>query len=165
MQFSNNLEPEATVVLPHRLLVEGNPANFVSYSSTVRLLTFACTRRCARPPRRMQSSLQDAGCGAVSGDTSQMSESFVKRWHKGITSESTSPRPRCSARRCRTSWRIPTSRIRLFQPRREGAKLTVLETIDFEAVRIDVFVIELDSHDLPKNWKITRLLHNLDYCE
>ena len=29
MQFSNNLEPEATVVLPHRLLVEGNPANFV----------------------------------------------------------------------------------------------------------------------------------------
>ena len=46
-----------------------------------------------------------------------------------------------------------------------SAKLTVLETIDFEAVRIDVFVIELDSHDLPKNWKITRLLHNLDYCE
>ena len=47
----------------------------------------------------------------------------------------------------------------------EGAALTVIETLDFKTVSIDVFVIKLDAHDPPKNWKIRRMLHNRGYKE
>jgi hypothetical protein len=45
----------------------------------------------------------------------------------------------------------------------EGAELIVLETIDFTATTIDVFMIELDGHQPDKNWKVERLMSNLGY--
>ena len=54
-------------------------------------------------------------------------------------------------------------RVQLFSLDVEGAELIVLETIDFRAIEIDVFLIEMDEHDPVKNWKIRTLMRNLGY--
>jgi len=47
----------------------------------------------------------------------------------------------------------------------EGAELAVLESMNFNAITVDVFVIELDGSDEVKDWKIRNLLRNLGYRE
>ncbi|KAJ8605556.1 hypothetical protein CTAYLR_000129 [Chrysophaeum taylorii] len=49
----------------------------------------------------------------------------------------------------------------------EGGELLVLETIDFSALTIDVFLVELATNPrfLAKNWRVRRFLSNLDYVD
>ena len=45
----------------------------------------------------------------------------------------------------------------------EGAELVVLETLNLTAVTVDVLMVEMTTHDPPKNWKITQVLDNAGY--
>ena len=102
-------------------------------NGTVRLLTLACTRLCARcsPP---QSHVKFTSTSRpVSGDTSQMSASFVKKLHKeiGMASASTTEVP-CGVRAdVGPLGGCQPHACRFFNLDVEAAELTVLETIDF----------------------------------
>ena len=141
------------------LLVEGNPTNYAALKRNRPSPDVSVHSAVCAPPQTNVSFVKTPG--AVAGDMDEMSESFKKRWHH---------------RRLRTVEVacLPMSdilaqagitRVDFFSLDVEGAELTVLETLDFKKVSVSVFVIELDQHDPKKNWKIRRLLHNLDYEE
>jgi len=113
--------------------------------------------------RFLEKRWNSGGVNAVGGDISAMGTSFIKQWHSGYREGET----RTVAVPCRPMehYLQGVSHVDFFSLDVEGAELLVLETIDFNAVTIDVFMIEFDAHQPDKNWKISKLMSNLNYRE
>ena len=141
------------------LLVEGQPDNYAKLKQN-RVFPDVTIHSavCAPPTSTVQFSVQGS---PVSGDVSQMAKGFVEKWHPDEVESVTVPCRPMSA----LLLQAEIKHVHFFSLDVEGAELEVLETIDFARVRIDVFVIELDRHNPPQNWKVRRLLHNLHYNE
>jgi FkbM family methyltransferase len=99
----------------------------------------------------------------VSGDASQMSESFMRR-HVGkapVIGNQTVQVPCKPMREYLKKYPV----INFWSLDIEGAELIALETTDFQAVHFDVILIEFDWHDGAKNYRIRQLLYNLNFVE
>ena len=96
---------------------------------------------------------------ATNGDAGEMSDSFKKRWT--VPNSETIETP-CFPMKY---FLKNQQHIDFFSLDVEGAELTAIETIDFSTTEIDVFMIELDNHNLHRNYKVRQVLFSLGYKE
>jgi FkbM family methyltransferase len=141
------------------LLVEGNPTNYAALKTNRPNPDVVVHSAVCAPPQTHVTFVESGG--AISGDINEMSKKFKARWK---TQQHGTVMVPCLPM-SHILQKAGITHVDFFSLDVEGAELTVLETIDFKMVSISVFVIELDDTDLRKNWKIRRLLHNLDYFE
>ena len=96
----------------------------------------------------------------MGGDANEMASSFRQQWHKKKI-------PKSEQTPCfpMNKYLENTTHVDFFSLDVEGAELTVIETIDFNKVTIDTFIIEFDMHNQQKNYKIRQYLFNLGYIE
>ena len=144
------------------LLVEGSAENFAQLKVKVpqqgRPNVTAYNGAVCAPPR--ENVLFSQGGGPVAGDLNLMADSFKKQFQVAQRGDGvTVP--------CRPMSYFLSGfpHVDFFSLDVEGAELEVIETIDFTATQIDVFLIEFDGHNLEKNWKIMRVMLNLGYLE
>ena len=144
------------------ILIEGQPSNAVLLKVNVaanRPTSKAFHGAVCAPPATTARFSALRPTSAVGGDAAEMAESFQLAWFKPDQQFVDVP---C----CPMSEYIRNlTLIHFFSLDVEGAELTVIETIDFTVVHIDLFMIEFDSHSPQKNFKIRRLLFNLNYVE
>jgi hypothetical protein len=146
------------------LLVEGNPMNYAKLESVTRSIRPNAKTKfgavCA-PPQNTTKFLLNRNpiLNAVSGDLDHMEESFRKKWLKHSLAPVEVP---CKPM---SEYLSGMSSVQFFSLDVEGSELIVLETIDFRAVTIDVFLIEFDGWNRKKEFLIRRYLQNLDYEE
>ena len=162
VQFSNTLMLD-TCLSWQGILVEGSRTNYDQLLNNVELLGRRVTTHygavCSDVKRKVQFALGEHG--TISGDWELMTESFRKQWHPKTAKKNLVEAP-CKPM---SAYMHGTPHVDFFSLDVEGAELEVLLTIDFTQVAIDMFMIELDEHNLDKNWKIRRLLKNLGYVE
>ena len=99
---------------------------------------------------------------AVSGDTAQMSEGFMRGWIGHKPSESETVKVPCKPM---SYYLTNHSVINFWSLDIEGAELIALETTNFRTVHFDVIMIEMDGHDGRKNYLIRQLLFNANFVE
>ena len=96
------------------------------------------------------------GKSATSGDIHSMSEGYKKEFHSNAKIED------CYEVKCRTLSSIfiesGVSAIDLFSLDVEGAELEALSTIDWDKIRINLFLIELDGSDQTKDEECRKVL-------
>jgi len=98
--------------------------------------------------------------GAVSVDTSRVSNHFQKKWSKYNHPHNTTRVPCAPMSNLLHGY----EHIDFFSLDVEGSEFTVIATIDFENVSIDTFCIEFDRHDPPKEASITKVLKQKGYA-
>lgn len=157
--FSNTLMLD-TCLAWTGVLVEGDRVNYDKLVKNVDILDRSVRAHYGAVCSDVKQNITFAlGNQAVSGDWALMSDSFKRQWYHKRTQLITVPCKPMSA------YLDGTAHVDFFSLDVEGAELEVLLTIDFTRITIDLFMIELDNHDLDKNWKVRRLLTNLGYVE
>ncbi|CAE8620762.1 unnamed protein product [Polarella glacialis] len=147
------------------ILVEGSPQAFSALQRNAaryreRNVQVHLGAVCAPPRTHLTFSTRSSTSGAaVQGDIEQMPPMLRETF--GYLYNSSTVETPCKP----MAWYLQSvSHVDFFSLDVEGSELEVLETIDFRAVTIEVFMVEfLDQN--PKTWKIHNLLRNLGYLE
>ncbi len=145
------------------ILIEGSKNNFNNL--TVNVQKFRSSNHvdifhgavCA-PPTTEVTFLSGIN-PAVNGDSKEIASTFKERWIPGNAVATKVP---CFPM---SHYLEKYTHIDFFSLDVEGAELTALETINFNTVSIDMFLIELDGNNLEKNYKIRQFLFNLGFEE
>jgi len=161
--FSNTLKLHKCLQW-NGLLLEGLESNFQKLKKNV------VTRPTDRPgveirygavcaPPQTHVSFATGKVSATGGVLDEMSESFKKTWVKA--------HPKTKSVECRpmSTYLAKHAHIDFFSLDVEGAELVVLETIDFASTTVNMFMIELDRHNLERNYKVRQSLFNAGYIE
>ena len=159
-QFSNTLRL-ATCAGWSGVLVEGAWDNYERLERNVLAqrrpnVTAHFGAVCA-PPQRSVRFAQGQKLRTIGGDVDAMAEGYREKWGR----HQRAPVDVACAPMSHYLRGVP--HVHFFSLDVEGAELVVLETIDFTATTVDVFLIEMDEHDPAKNWKIRTLMRNLGY--
>ncbi len=96
---------------------------------------------------------------ATGGDASELNDLFKKAW---IPADAKSTKVPCHPM---SFYLKKYKQIDFFSLDIEGSELTALETMDFNRVHVDVFLIEVDAHNYQKNYKIRQFMFNVGYVE
>lgn len=160
VQLSNTLMLD-TCLGWRGVLVEGSHANFQNLQRNVRRLRRHVSTNYGAVCAGNKTSVKfTTGRGPTGGDVSQMSESFVKRWHgAGIARTVTVPCKPMSA------YVQNLRHIDFFSLDIEGAELEALVSLNFSAITVDIFMIELDDHNEERNRRVRSLLAGEGYTE
>ena len=92
----------------------------------------------------------------VSGIVEFMPEKFIETWYQDANLDAAVKIPCLPLSHILT--KVGLKHIDFMSLDVEGAELAVLESIDFEAVRISVMVIETDGHDKTKDQKVEDMM-------
>ncbi|CAE8619117.1 unnamed protein product [Polarella glacialis] len=147
------------------ILVEGSPQAFSGLQRNaahyrVRNVQVHLGAVCAPPRTHLTFTTRNHFYGApMQGDIEQLPpmlrEMFPEQYNSSTVETPCKP----------MSWYLRSvSHVDFFSLDVEGSELEVLETIDFRAVTIEVFMVEFLEQS-PKTWKIQNLLANLGYLE
>ena len=144
------------------LLIEANPSNFEDLTrnrpgSGVRRIHAAV---CEEAEERRNGTVPFTRYGgAVAGDLSAMSPSFRARWHGNDERED--PVVQVPCRSLSGILReAGVGVVDFFSLDVEGAELKALRTVDFDATRIKLVVVEADGHDTEKDAAVRQLLRS-----
>lgn len=162
--FSNTLQLH-TCYKWSGILIEANPLNFAYLRKNV-----ARTRPertsiyhgavCAHPTTSVEFVVPQLDKISPLGGDAQHIEAFTKAWQT---------REKVFVPCKPMAWYLRSvSHVDFFSLDVEGAELEVLLTIDFSAVVIEVFMVELEerqTHPGSSTWKTRMLLSNLGYME
>ncbi len=126
------------------LLIEGNPANYISVKEN-RPHTTALHQAICRHERLVNFTVDG---GAVAGSMSHMPGSFLRQWHGRMD-------PRTVTVYCaplaHAFCLLGVNEIDFFSLDVEGAELEAVASIDFSRVNIRVMIVEADEHNVTKN--------------
>ena len=100
--------------------------------------------------------------GPVSADVTQAGAAFKRRWHLGREGATHRVECRPFGEILRTANATDVDFVSLDV---EGAELKVLETMDWENVRVYVWLVELDGLNATKDQSVRDLLHSHRYCQ
>lgn len=97
--------------------------------------------------------------GAVAADMSLVSKHFQRRWAH-LNHPTRTQRVPCAPM---STLLHGYEHVDFFSLDVEGAEFAVVNTIDFSAITIDTFCVELDHHDVEKDQRVVRLLEQKGY--